>query len=334
MMIGGFHPTAKAVSQHLSNRFDELTNASAGATTTHLIGFGISSTSTPLGSVRFQFCSNDPLPDLPCNAPTGFNASSAVLSAQSGNTGFSILSESANEVVLSRSPASNPTTAANTYQLNNVINPSAIGVLYLRLYIYQSTDGSGTETENGGVALSINQGLNVNAEVPPYLGFCSGVTITGRNCASATGYYLNFGEFSTSHASVATSQFSVGTNAGNGYNVTVNGTTLTSGNNVIPSLSSPSASTPGVSQFGLNLAANTLPAIGSDPTGPPDGRGQVVAAYSSPNRFAFNSGDVIVVSSTTSNYQVFTVSYLANISSSQPPGVYASTLTYICLANF
>ncbi|HET7827693.1 MAG TPA: hypothetical protein VFK97_02395, partial [Candidatus Saccharimonadales bacterium] len=122
------------------------------------------------------------------------------------------------------------------------------------------------------------------------------------------------------------------TNAGNGYSIYMQGTTLTSGNDVIDALSSPSIATAGTNQFGLNLRSNLLPAVGQDPAGP--GTGLPTTDYNQPDRYKFVSGDVIASSSTTEDYRRYTVSYIADAGKTQPPGVYVSTITYVAVGNF
>ncbi|MGH7196042.1 MAG: hypothetical protein ACREGA_04680 [Candidatus Saccharimonadales bacterium] len=332
--VGLISQLAHGITPEVGNRFDQLSNSAAGATATNLIGFTINETSAPLGSIELQFCSNNPLPSTSCTSPNGLDASQAVLKNQTGNTGFIISPQStANEVILSHIPANpHPHGAPNTYQLNNVVNPAQAGSYYVRIYIYPTIDASGAPTEVGGLALAATGGLSVSAVVPPYLKFCAGVTIKNYDCATASNHLINFGNFSPSHASAASSQFVVATNAGNGYNITVSGPTLTSGNNIIPALKNPTPSASGNSQFGINLRANSFPAVGANPSS--GGSGQVASNYNQPNFFSYKSGQVLVSSSGVSDNKVFTISYLANISHHNPLGVYATTLTYICLANF
>ena len=131
---------------------------------------------------------------------------------------------------------------------------------------------------------------------------------------------------------MGTTQFVTATNAQSGYSVYIQGNTLTSGNNVIPSLVTPTASQTGNAQFGINLRSNTNPSTGNDPTGP--GNGSPVGNYNLVNRFTYNSGDTIASSSAADDFRLYTVSYIVNVDKTQPVGVYASTFTYICLANF
>ena len=110
------------------------------------------------------------------------------------------------------------------------------------------------------------------------------------------------------------------------------GLTLISGINSIPALQNQDISRTGVSQFGLNLRANTTPPVGTDVQGA--GSAAVTAAYSTPNYYKFTSGDVLVSTNNVDNYRLFTVSYIVNVAKGQPAGIYVSTLQYIALASF
>jgi hypothetical protein len=268
-----------------------------------------------------------------CNAPAGFDMSGATLADQQGETGFTVdPASTGNKVILTRVPVA-PSGVPATYEFTNVQNPSAAGTFYLRLSTHAGIDGSGANIQEGGVALAVVSGLSVAAEVPPYLKFCVSVTITGLDCSTATSFLIDVGEFNRTKASKASWEFVVATNAAFGYSVTMNGTTLTSGNNTIPALAAQTASQPGTSQFGVNLRANSNPAIGADPAGPGTG-GSIAAAYNTPNQFRFQTGDVVASSAGPDDLHKFTSSMIANISSSQAAGIYATTISYICLANF
>ena len=193
-------------------------------------------------------------------------------------------------------------------------------------------NASGTAVDFGGLAFAIASNLQISSYVPPYLDFCEGVTITSFNCASASGSYINFGDFNANRSSQASSQMLVATNAANGYVIQVAGTTMTSGNNIVNALTTDTSSHPGTSQFGINLRANNFPLIGADPSGP--GLGYAASGYNNPDNFKFISDDVVASSPVADDYRRYTVSYLVNIPSDQPVGVYDSTLTYVCAGSF
>ncbi|MBL8121256.1 hypothetical protein JNM87_00715 [Candidatus Saccharibacteria bacterium] len=329
---GGFSYVRHADSLQLQNRTLKLADSRAGSSTLYSVSFQHQAAG-PVGSVRLQFCANDPFPGQACVAPTGFSASGASLQSQSGLVGFSLgASLAPNEVILTRTPAAVPVAVTSTYEFNGVINPSSSGSFFVRLESFTSTDATGASVDYGGLAFRINGGLSVNVTVPPFLLFCSGNQIPTYDCASAVGNYVDFGDFSPTRSSTGQTQLLVATNAEFGYTIAVGGTTLTSGVNTITGLSVPDVSRKGVSQFGFNLRANGTPPAGQDPQG--TGVAAISAGYDTPNFYKFQPGDVIASSSTSDAYRRFTVNYVINVSPAQPAGIYVSTLTYVAVASF
>lgn len=135
---------------------------------------------------------------------------------------------------------------------------------------------------------------------------------------------INLGTLATSAASTATTNFTVATSASDGYTVSVAGNTLTNDSNDIDAITTPATSFPGTEQFGINLVANTSPAVGSNPSG---GLGQAAPGYNTPNNFKFVSGETVASSSSFSSTTTFTISYLVNISTSTAAGSYSTDLT-------
>lgn len=316
----------------LGDRYDKLSTSAANTPSNHLIGIHMLNTAVPVGSISLEFCSNSPIFGDVCNTPAGFDASAAVLAAQTGETGFSIHGNSTpTHLILTRTP-SVPSGAMSTYLFTDVVNPSAIGSYFLRIQTFSSTDATGPDIENGGVVLSVTSGVSVSAEVPPYIRFCAAVAITSLDCSTASSYFIDLGELRPTATSHATSQFVIATNAAYGYSIFLNGTTLTSGNNIIPAMTSLGSSSVGTSQFGINLRANTNPTVGSEVVGP--GTSTATADYGTVNQFKFLNGDTLVTVANSNADRKFTVSYIVNVSTAQPAGVYSTTVTYICLANF
>lgn len=316
----------------MQDRFIQLESSRPSDVGLHRVGFTITDFSAPIGSIRIQYCGNSPLIEKACIPPDGFDASNASLVSQVGELGFSIHNDSdENDVILTRSPEI-PTQPDVRYELDNVENPSSLGTFYARLFLYPTDDASGSHIQFGGIALSTNVDINIDAEVPPYLTFCSAIEIPGLDCAGGSGSFVDLGEFSELSSTTMTSQFLVATNAANGYATRINGSTLTSGNNIIPALDSPNSAQSGVSQFGINLRNNTSPNIGANPTGP--GTAGPAPNYNNINQFMFADNDVIASSPIPSDVRKFTVSYVANISEEQAPGFYSTTMSFITLANF
>ncbi len=314
----------------MQQRTLELSNSQPDATNvSYNFSFTLASPDS-VGSIRFQLCT-DPFLDTVCNAPAGLDMTSATLSGQTGETGFSISNLStANVEILTRSPGA-VTPGLVSYTLAGVKNPSAIGTLYARLQTYGSTDATGTNIDYGALALSIANAINLSTEVPPFLEFCTGTTISGFDCSQASGDYLNFGELSANATRTATSQLMAATNASGGYAIRMAGGTLTSDNNIVNPMSG-GLSQVGVSQFGVNLRQNLNPVVGAEPVGL--GMATPASGYNTPNNFRFSSGEVVASTATADNYTKLTASYIVNVAKDQPAGVYVSTITYICLANF
>jgi hypothetical protein len=308
-----------------------LSDNRAGSTGQFVLGLNTLGQGT-VGSVKLEFCSSGAVPGTPCTPPTGFNSQTAVLAGQSGVADFSKLPATSDNVIgITRLPSS----VANipvTYTFTHILNPASNGTYFLRVYTYPTNDTTGAYTTAGGLAFSITNAVSVNATVPPYLTFCTGITIPILDCASAQGSYVNFGELSSGHANTGQAQMLTATNAENGYSVTVAGTTLTSGNNIIDASATQSTSTVGKPQFGLNLRANNTPFVGLDPDGL--GVGSPTAGYGSPDRYKFVSGDVVAMALQPDLFKRYTISYVVNVPKTQSPGDYVTTLTYICLANF
>ncbi|HUC95689.1 MAG TPA: hypothetical protein VMR76_01890 [Candidatus Saccharimonadia bacterium] len=329
MFLLNFQTTFAAI--ELINRSITLSNSSESATSNYLMQFNFSNTSTPVEVVQVKFCSNSPIPSDPCISPTGMDTTAAILNQQTGNIGFTLDNTLNGTLKLSRSP-SVPDGSLNSYEFTNIINPSFTGQYYARIATYATGDTTLPPVETGGIALDIVPNLTINAVVPPYITFCLASNFPYFNCSSGSGSQLNLGNFQTYSSSSGSYQFLVATNEPDGYSISVNGTTLTSGNNIIPALSVFSPPQYGVSQFGINLVKNTLPSVGQNPVG--DISSQPFPNYAHANSFLFNSGDIIAGSSQNSNFTIFTNSVMVNINNSQPAGVYSTTLTYIAFANF
>ncbi len=333
LLVGaGPFSTSKVYAADLTPRSMTLSNNVADATG---VNYGLAftyATAGTVGSVAVQFCDEGPLLFTPCSQPAGFDASAAVLAAQTGETGFTIFAGStANEIILTRPPSAVSAGTPATYTFTGIVNPSNYGPLYIRLITYASSDASGLATDVGGLVVAINRRATINAEVPPFLAFCLGESISGLDCSSATEPFSDVGTLGPLVTGAAQTQMMAATNGEGGYSLFVQGGTMTSGNNTIPAMAGgPSAQ--GTSQFGINLRANANPVIGQNVTGP--GSATVDPAYNTPNQFRYQSGDTLASTAVPDDYRKYTVSYIINVDANQTGGVYATTLTYICLGNF
>ncbi len=328
----------------------------------HAFAFTIPS-NVSVGSIKFEYCTTAA---GVCSLPSGVLTTSSTLQSASGNlSGFS-LNNSTNGApyVTDASPAA--VTGSSTVQLNTITNPSTANYsFFVRITTHTATDGTGAALDSGTVTASTANQIVLTGTMPESLVFCTGqqvlTTASVPDCTTATSGAITFDKlFSPIDTSVAVSQMAASTNAGQGYAITVNGTTMTSGSNTILALGTPSASLKGISQFGMNLRANTTAAAACwpaacGPTGdelkytPADIatasngtnlRAEAKTGYDTADTFTYVDGAVVADSSESNaspvatDSQIYTVSYMINVPGSQPAGTYTTTLTYIATATF
>ena len=302
-----------------------------GVTTKYTVSLTYT-TPAPVGSLDMLFCIN-PIPSEPCVMPPGLDLSGAVLSDQTGETGYSLDILSANHLLLTRPPAVVAQTPS-TYTLDNIVNPTYMDHSFsIRLESHPNSDGSGPIIDLGSVVTQINEGIYIETQVPPQLVFCVAHMVDMSCQGSSGGNLTDLGQLDAGAPLTATSQMWAGTNASGGYDILVYGTSLQAGTHAITPLITPTISAPGNNQFGLNLVANTDPPVGTDPEGP-DINAVVTPDYSQPNMFKFVDGDAVASAPNVSLTRRFTVTYLVNVSPDLAPGAYSTTLTYVCVGHF
>lgn len=313
----------------LSPRSVRLGSSQAGVSTSDTIQI-TTATASSIGSIGFKYCTTA---SGACTTPAGFGSTTASLAAQSGISGFAINNTSnGSPFIFNAAAPAVVTGTAISLTFTGLVNPAATNTtFFVRVTTYTATDGVTGAVDNGTVAVSTAQQVQLTGVTPEILIFCVGTTILS-DCSTMTGSVLDFGDFSPAAVRSGTSVMQASTNAGGGYSVTVNGTTLSSGINTIPALASQSISTIGTGQFGLNLKANTIPTVGTNPFGA--GSGVTTATYGTANQYRFVTGDTVATASAPTNANTFTSSYVVNIGGAQAAGVYTATMTYICTANF
>ena len=303
-----------------------------GATTSYTISFNYM-TPSPIGSIDMLFC-NNPIPDEPCVTPAGLDITGATLASQAGETGYSISTHTANHIVLSRLPSPVATGTAASYTLSNIVNPTDTSQAFsIRLRTHAAATTGGAHVDFGSVRGQVGSGITIETQVPPMLIFCVAEEVQDNCAGTNDNYYKDMGELTNDQTLVAKSQMAVGTNASGGFAITVYGTPPAAGTSVIDASTTPTASQPGTNQFGINLVQNTLPAIGSDPEGI-WANAQPTSNYDQPNRYMYESGDVVASSPNVSLMKKFTVSYILNSSPDLRAGIYTTTINYIASGQF
>lgn len=337
-----------------------------GGVVNHLFNFTVP-TAGNVGSILFKYCTTasdpaDPTVTGACTVPTGLDTTTATLGDESTSDiqGFTIKSSVADGTsnglpYLTRTVAATSANAHAVLRLDHITNPTTKNqTFFVRIYTFASTNVTGPATDAGTVAASTADPVILSGTMPESLVFCTGATIGVNSsnvpdCATATAASINFNQlFSPTDTATATSQFAASTNAGAGYSISANGATLTSGTNTIAPIGTMAPGVHGVSQFGLNLVANTTAtstvAVGSNIAVASNGtnyRGEPTASYGTVDNFKYVSGDPIADSGGPGNTspagtdaQIYTTSYIVNVPGSQPAGTYTTTLTYICTPTF
>lgn len=320
-----------AAAKRVQDRSIYVNTSDAGATTFYRISFRYMSPD-PVGSVEFLFC-EDPIPYVPCVTPTGMTVANAVLREQIGETGFSLTAKSTNRLVISRS-ATVPSGDRASYTFDDIVNSTAIDSAFaVRIKTFASTDATGPQIDFGSMRSQITAPIRIETQVPPMLIFCLAQEVEYQCTGTNDIYYTDMGELSPTSTLTAQSQMAVGTNASGGFAITANGAPMSAGTRIITSLDKPTVSQQGVNQFGINLVANTAPQVGLDPEGE-WANARAADDYSQPDKYKFQSGDIVAYSPNVSLMKKFTVSYIVNSSPNLKAGVYTTTINYIASGRF
>lgn len=263
------------------------------------------------------------------------------------------------------------TNPDNTNCYGGTLPESNNCTFFVRISTFASTDASGSPIDAGTVAASTSTQIQLTGTMPESLIFCTGQTISVNgggipDCSTATTGNITFNQlFSPTATAYASSQMAASTNAGSGYTITVSGATMTSGSNTIAPMTTLGVSNIGVGQFGLNLAADTdPPSSGGNALVPysaavnpaPNGTNYMGATAAAPNhtpdfsiggnaataKFFFNNAALNTVAASDNgtgtghptDAQIYTTTYMVNVSGSQQAGTYVTTLTYICTPQF
>ncbi len=324
-----------------------------GGVVNHLFAFTVP-TGGSVGSIKFEYCT---LAAGACVTPAGLVTTAATLGTETGANGFTMVNTTNGAPYLTRGAANISVNAVLTYQLMSVTNPTTVDPLlnhtfFVRITTHTAADATDAAIDSGTVNASTSTQIVINGVMPESLVFCTGATI-GLNgisnlpdCATASAGAISFDQlFSPTDTASTQSQMAASTNAGLGYAISVNGPTLTSGSNTIVPMNAMVVGAHGVSQFGLNLKANTITTT-TVPRGievapvanATNYRGQAATNYDTVDNFKFTSGDTVANSANgtpgATDAQIFTVSYIVNVPGSQAAGTYTTTLTYICTPTF
>ncbi len=333
MAIYLFAPLTASAAQFTSRKIT-LGSSAFSAVTTHKFDFVVPvGGGGSVGSIQFLYCL---AASGSCVTPTGLSTTSATISAQSGATGFTMVNTTNGAPYLTRAASAISASTVLSYTLGVVTNPNiANETFYIRISYFTATNATGSALDTGIVAASTAAQIVVTAHVDEILIFC---VYTGANCA-AGGTTVTLGTVTPTVTGVGISYMDAGTNAGSGYSIQYTAPTLTSGANTITAIgTTATTSVVGTAQFGINATGpNATPTVTGSQT--PSGIAPIGSAatnYNTADNYAFVASTLTTVatSSGAANTTKFSVSYLANVNSSQAAGDYTSTFTYICTATF
>lgn len=202
---------------------------------------------------------------------------------------------------------------------NQITNPAAAET--------STIDVGGTFADSGSMAVVIiaDDSVAVTAQVDPTITFSISDTAIGfGDLTAANARYANAGA-TGSDTDVVAHTMAVSTNADNGYAITYNGTTLTSGSNTIDvaSINDDADGTPGSEEFGISMSS--------------DGDATIATGYDhgDPDWTFVDSTTTTIVSETgPTATETLSVRYLANIAGNTEAGDYSTNITFIATATF
>lgn len=253
----------------------------------------------------------------------------------SGNNGTGV-------VEITNATGETPASAsARTVVLTGMTNGSTANTTYYAiLSTYNNVNCSSSPVDTTGVAtLVFTETVTVNARVAPNLTFT--VLCNSGACSSNT---LNIPESGAALSSGAVSNndqltLATSSNATSGFVMSYNATTtLTSPDtDTISSIGgTPTASSPGTEQYGMNLAANT--GFGTAPSGSGCGSTTTDTDYDTANEYAYETHAsnfaTLVTTAGPSNTCTFTVSHIVNIGGATEAGLYSNTEKYRIVATY
>jgi len=147
----------------------------------------------------------------------------------------------------------------------------------------------------------------------------------------------NLGELTTERTGAKTMQVQIRNYLSGGYRLMIIGTAPKYGGHTLSTQNSPTVSSPGTEQFGINVVANTSPAVGANPVAQPgggDATGLVMNNYKTPNKFMYTSGDTLAQTTTNTGGADYTISMIVNISNATPAGKYSGDFAAVVVPYF
>jgi hypothetical protein len=313
--------------------------------------------------VILDFCSNTPLVGDSCTATAGTDVPNFTSAAATGYTVTTIGSNRG--IKLTTSTVSFTAATPVTITVTGVTNPSNTASFYGRILTY-ATGGAGSNTsaspgsyvDYGGIALSTASNISITSKVYETLTFC----VFTSSCGTAPVLVLGdatTGALNSSTAYInADAQYTLATNASNGVNVVMRGTTLcrpggtcTTGANAFTiSAVGGTASTlsTGTEQFGMCADKNSSSALTVASTYNDTANnchGLTTGTYSGTSLFGFNDsassggtnnagGSQVLSSSGAVPSVTGSFGFLGDIALTTEAGIYQTSLNMVATGTF
>jgi hypothetical protein len=320
---------------------DTLSTAKIATSSNHSFVF-----TTPTGiasgaTVIFTFPSEFVIPaglsftDVDINNGGPYAASSTLAASPAGATVGVVRTSTTTLTITNGTTVISPSATVYVRIGTNAINQST-GVFQI---VNATTTGNKTigltgsfnDTGSTTVNMITDDTVQLNAVVPQSLTFTISSTSTyfGNLSTGAAKFASSTNPLGDTTETVAHT-LAVSSNAPSGYTITVQGATLTSqqnASNTIPAIGATVASsTTGTSQFGIRATAA-------------GGTGSTIASpYIQPTSYGYNGTATTSATFATGSGSTLTTTYslryVANVSSIQEAGVYATGLVYVATANF
>lgn len=197
----------------------------------------------------------------------------------------------------------------------------------------KSIDINGTFGDNGTTTVNLlsDDLVQVNATVPQSFTFSISANAINFGALSALGAkYASSTDTGGDTVDTVAHTLTIASNASAGYTITLLGQTLTSqqnsSNTIAPNGPSPVTSSIGTEQFGIY--ATSAGGVG----------GTIATPYATPSSFGFDasatSSTIFASGSSSSGTTVYSLHYIANISSLTEAGTYSAGLIYVGTSNF
>jgi hypothetical protein len=216
-------------------------------------------------------------------------------------------------------------SSSATYQVNEVFMGTG-GELNACSTTYCSKQSVGETGVGNPKSATYQARAGFNTDRTPFLEFI----VSGTN--------VDIGFLSSGSTTTTTATFSVKNYLSSGYSVVTVSGPPKNNTYTMNALSSPTASSAGTEQFGMNLVANTSPTtFGANPSQNPSAAfsfGAAAPGYNTPNFYKYVAGDTIASSTSSSGETDFTISYIYNISNLTPGGKYTFNDVLVASATF